>query len=81
MEVDICGFPTKLSAAMNPIYLDNQATTPLAPEVLDAMLPWLKDGFGNPHSPHLMGRRAAAAVEVPRTSLRHQRTQTRTRPA
>ena len=51
---------------MSVIYLDNQATTPLASEVLDAMLPWLKDGFGNPHSPHVMGRQAAAAVEVAR---------------
>lgn len=54
---------------MKPIYLDNQATTPLAPEVLDAMLPWLKDGFGNPHSPHMMGRQAAAAVEVARDQV------------
>jgi len=54
---------------MNPIYLDNQATTPLASEVLDAMLPWLKDGFGNPHSPHMMGRQAAAAVEVARDQV------------
>lgn len=54
---------------MNPIYLDNQATTPLAPEAFDAMLPWLKDGFGNPHSPHMMGRRAAAAVEVARDQV------------
>lgn len=54
---------------MNPIYLDNQATTPLASEVLDAMLPWLKDGFGNPHSPHMMGRQAAAAVEVARDQI------------
>lgn len=54
---------------MNPIYLDNQATTPLASEVLDAMLPWLKDGFGNPHSPHIMGRQAAAAVEVARDQV------------
>ena len=45
------------------IYLDYQATTPLAPEVRDAMLPWL-DRFGNPHSPHRPGREAAAAVEV-----------------
>ncbi|WP_174274788.1 cysteine desulfurase family protein [Sphingomonas bacterium] len=44
------------------IYLDYQATTPLAPEVRDAMLPWLSDRFGNPHSPHRMGREAAAAV-------------------
>jgi|TARA_R100001244_G_scaffold20643_12_gene21818 cysteine desulfurase len=54
---------------MTPIYLDNQATTPLAPEVLDAMLPWLKDNFGNPHSPHVLGRRAAAAVEVARDQV------------
>lgn len=54
---------------MNPVYLDNQATTPLAPEVFDAMLPWLKDSFGNPHSPHMMGRKAAAAVEVAREQI------------
>jgi len=54
---------------MNPIYLDNQATTPLAPEVFDAMLPWLRDNFGNPHSPHVLGRRAAAAVEVAREQV------------
>ena len=54
---------------MIPIYLDNQATTPLAPEVFDAMLPWLKDNFGNPHSPHVMGRQAAAAVEVAREQV------------
>lgn len=54
---------------MTPIYLDNQATTPLAPEVFDAMLPWLKDNFGNPHSPHTIGRRAGAAVEVAREQV------------
>jgi cysteine desulfurase len=54
---------------MTPVYLDNQATTPLAPEVFDAMLPWLKDNFGNPHSPHVMGRKAAAAVEVAREQV------------
>ncbi|VWX56930.1 cysteine desulfurase family protein [Sphingorhabdus sp. 109] len=54
---------------MNPVYLDNQATTPLAPEVFDAMLPWLKDNFGNPHSPHIMGRKAAAAVELARDQI------------
>lgn len=46
------------------IYLDYQATTPLAPEARAAMLPWLGEAFGNPHSPHRMGRAAAAAVEV-----------------
>lgn len=50
----------------NPIYLDYQATTPLAPEAREAMLPWLGDKFGNPHSPHRMGREAEAAVEVAR---------------
>jgi cysteine desulfurase len=54
---------------VTPIYLDNQATTPLAPEVFDAMLPWLKDNFGNPHSPHVLGRKAAAAVEVAREQV------------
>ena len=42
------------------IYLDHQATTPLAPEVFDAMTPWLRDHFANPHSAHRPGRMAAA---------------------
>ncbi len=48
------------------IYLDYQATTPLAPEALEAMLPWLRDGHANPHSAHSAGRAAKAAVEVAR---------------
>ena len=48
------------------IYLDYQATTPLAPEVAAAMRPWLESQFGNPHSAHRLGREAAAAVEVAR---------------
>jgi cysteine desulfurase len=48
------------------IYLDYQATTPLAPEAAAAMRPWLEAGFANPHSSHRMGREAAAAVEVAR---------------
>lgn len=48
------------------IYLDYQATTPLAPEVAAAMRPWLETKFGNPHSPHRLGREAAAAIEVAR---------------
>ncbi|MBW6525602.1 cysteine desulfurase [Sphingomonas sp. RHCKR7] len=48
------------------IYLDYQATTPLAPEALDAMLPWLRDQHANPHSPHRPGRAARAAVELAR---------------
>jgi cysteine desulfurase len=52
------------------IYLDYQATTPLAPEAREAMLRWLggpdSDTFGNPHAAHRMGRMAAAAVETAR---------------
>ena len=55
------------------IYLDYQATTPLAPEARDAMLRWLDgpggEGFGNPHSPHRLGRAAAAAVELARDQV------------
>lgn len=55
------------------IYLDYQATTPLAPEAREAMLRWLggpeSDTFGNPHSPHRMGRMAAAAVEAAREAV------------
>ncbi|WP_375270104.1 cysteine desulfurase family protein [Sphingomonas sp.] len=53
------------------IYLDYQATTPLAPEALDAMLPWLRDGFANPHSAHRPARAAKAAVEVARGEVAH----------
>jgi len=51
------------------IYLDYQATTPLAPEARAAMLPYLEDRFGNPHSPHRLGREAAAAVEAAREAV------------
>ena len=50
-------------------YLDDQATTPLAPEALAAMLPWLESQHANPHSPHREGRRAKAAVEVARDQV------------
>ncbi|MEO5708045.1 MAG: cysteine desulfurase family protein [Alteraurantiacibacter sp.] len=54
-------------------YLDYQATTPLAPEALAAMLPWLGGphtmGFGNPHSNHRLGRMAVVAVEVAREQV------------
>jgi cysteine desulfurase len=51
------------------IYLDYQATTPVAPEVAAAMRPWIETGFGNPHSPHRLGREAAAAIEVARGAV------------
>ena len=48
------------------IYLDYQATTPVAPEVAAAMRPWIEEKFANPHSPSRWGREAAAAIEVAR---------------
>lgn len=55
------------------IYLDYQATTPLAPEARLAMEPWLVGpealGFANPHSAHRSGRAAAAAVELARDQV------------
>ncbi len=47
-------------------YFDNAATTPVDPRVLDEMLPYLRDGFGNANSLHEMGRRAESAVELAR---------------
>ena len=50
-----------------PVYLDYQSTTPVDPRVLDAMLPWFTEKFGNPHSTsHALGREAADAVEAAR---------------
>jgi cysteine desulfurase len=51
------------------IYLDYQATTPLAPEALAAMLPWLEKQHANPHSAHAEGRAARAAVEAARAEI------------
>src|SRR5690349_15524160 len=48
------------------IYLDYQATTPVASEVAEAMAPWITERFANPHSPSRWGREAAAAIEVAR---------------
>jgi cysteine desulfurase len=54
---------------MTPVYLDYQATTPLAPEAFEAMVPLLRDHYGNPHSAHRIGRQAAAVVEVARDDV------------
>lgn len=51
---------------MESIYLDHAATTPLRPDVLDAMLPYLREVHGNPSSLHASGRRARKAVEEAR---------------
>ncbi|HEX6559505.1 MAG TPA: cysteine desulfurase family protein [Longimicrobiales bacterium] len=51
---------------MGPIYLDHAATTPVRREVLDAMLPFFGERFGNPSSAHAFGRAARAALEEAR---------------
>lgn len=51
------------------IYLDHAATTPLDEEVLQKMLPYFRDCFGNADSPHALGRRAMGAVDFARDSV------------
>ncbi|MFN3875245.1 MAG: cysteine desulfurase family protein, partial [Flavobacteriales bacterium] len=57
------------SAPAARIYLDNAATTPLAPEVFEAMVPYLKEHFGNPSAIHAYGRITRAAVERARRTV------------
>ena len=54
---------------MHRIYMDANATTPLLPEVLDTMRPWLLENFGNASSIHQHGQQARAAVEHARESV------------
>jgi cysteine desulfurase len=58
-----------VKVGMTPIYLDYNATTPLDPAVLDAMLPYLREHFGNPSSTHVYGRTSQAAVDAARRQL------------
>ncbi|MHA6522884.1 cysteine desulfurase family protein [Tessaracoccus sp. G1721] len=55
--------------AGRPVYLDYNATTPIDPDVVDAMLPYLRAEFGNPSSSHPYGRAARAAVETARREV------------
>ena len=52
-----------------PIYLDYNATTPVAPEVADAIVPYLREHFGNPSSAHVFGQRARLAVAQARAQV------------
>lgn len=54
---------------MNRVYLDYNATTPVAPEVLEAMLPYFSAEFGNASSIHTFGQNARAAVETAREEV------------
>ena len=51
------------------IYLDNAATTPIAPEVLEEMIPFMRETFGNPSSIHSYGRKAKDAIETARRKV------------
>ena len=70
-------FPAKSPATIaieranrRPVYLDNQSTTPLDPRVLEAMMPYFTEQFGNPHSEsHVYGKEAAAAIEAARADV------------
>jgi len=54
---------------MNPVYLDNAATTPMAPEVVQAMIPFMEKHFGNPSSSHSFGRKTKTAIEQARRKI------------
>jgi cysteine desulfurase len=54
---------------MKTVYLDNAATTPIAPEVVDVMVPFMKETFGNPSSTHSFGRKAKNALEIARRQI------------
>ena len=58
--------PTTIS---KPIYLDYNATTPIAPEVAEAMLPYLQEHFGNPSSSHYYGVQTKKAIEQARKQV------------
>ena len=53
------------------IYVDNAATTPISPEVFEAMKPWLTEHYGNPSSIHAEGRKARTAIEQARKTVAH----------
>lgn len=54
---------------MTPIYLDNNATTKPAPEVVEAMLPFLTEWYGNPSSVHRFGQRSRQAIDEARSKI------------
>lgn len=65
----LTGHPPSGTATISPVYLDYNATTPVEPTVLEAMMPFLGEAFGNPSSGHIHGQRARAAVESAREQV------------
>lgn len=60
-----------MTERFSPIYLDHAATTPVRPEVLEAMLPYFSQRFGNPSSIHILGQEARKALEDARETVAH----------
>jgi cysteine desulfurase len=58
-----------MNAAKKPVYLDHNATTPVRPEVVDAMLPYLSEHYGNPNSVYALGQKTRQAVERAREQV------------
>ncbi|MDP7555943.1 MAG: aminotransferase class V-fold PLP-dependent enzyme, partial [Nitrospinota bacterium] len=54
---------------MRKVYLDNNATSPMHPEVFEAMSPYLKDCFGNPSSAHQFGRPVKVVMDEVREKI------------
>jgi cysteine desulfurase len=67
--MDMSHFLRLCSVDHDPIYLDYNATTPLLPDVVDAMLPYLREHFGNPSSRHVYGRRTHDAIDRARGDI------------
>ena len=65
----VCAFLLAALTTMTPIYLDYNATTPVDPAVTEAMLPYLRERFGNPSSSHIFGKAADEAVEQARRQV------------
>src|ERR1041384_4023781 len=63
------GFPGSNAQMNTAIYLDNAATTPLDPEVFEAMRPYMLSDFGNPSSTHSHGRKVRAGIESARKKV------------
>jgi len=57
------------TSSMRPIYLDHNSTTPIDVRVLEAMLPYFREGYGNPSSAHASGRQARRALENARETV------------
>src|SRR5262245_33985612 len=55
--------------AMKPIYLDYNATTPLDPAVVEVMLPYLEEHYGNPSSTHAYGQKTHEAIATARAQV------------